>query len=125
MEKIPYKLIRSRRKSLGLELRPEGLIVRAPLSGPRTDRSNILWSSTASGSDNTRRSWSDRNDRQRNFPPCCCREGHRRRGYDVFPGKAGSTDIDLIDANGEKERHIRVNGPVIGSAVRLASIQTL
>ena len=30
MEKIPYKLIRSRRKSLGLELRPEGLIVRAP-----------------------------------------------------------------------------------------------
>ena len=31
MEKIPYKLIRSRRKTLGLELRPEGLIVRAPL----------------------------------------------------------------------------------------------
>ena len=30
MEKIPYKLIRSRRKSLGLEPRPEGLIVRAP-----------------------------------------------------------------------------------------------
>ena len=31
MEKIPYKLIRSRRKTLGLELRPEGLNVRAPL----------------------------------------------------------------------------------------------
>ena len=31
MEKIPYQLIRSRRKTLGLELRPEGLIVRAPL----------------------------------------------------------------------------------------------
>ena len=31
MEKIPYKLIRSRRKTLGLELRPEGLVVRAPL----------------------------------------------------------------------------------------------
>ena len=31
MEKIPYKLIRSRRKTLGLELRPQGLIVRAPL----------------------------------------------------------------------------------------------
>ena len=31
MEKIPYKLIRSKRKTLGLELRPEGLIVRAPL----------------------------------------------------------------------------------------------
>ena len=30
MEKIPYKLIRSKRKTLGLELRPEGLIVRAP-----------------------------------------------------------------------------------------------
>ena len=43
----------------------------------------------------------------------------------MSPGKAGSTDIDFIDANGEKERHIRVNGPVIESAVRLASIQTL
>lgn len=31
MEKISYQLIRSRRKTLGLELRPEGLIVRAPL----------------------------------------------------------------------------------------------
>ena len=31
MEKIPYKLTRSRRRTLGLELRPEGLIVRAPL----------------------------------------------------------------------------------------------
>ena len=31
MKKIPYKLIRSRRKTLGLELRPEGLVVRAPL----------------------------------------------------------------------------------------------
>ena len=31
MEKIPYQLIRSRRKTRGLELRPEGLIVRAPL----------------------------------------------------------------------------------------------
>ena len=31
MEKIPYQLIRSRRRTLGLELRPEGLIVRAPL----------------------------------------------------------------------------------------------
>ena len=31
MEKIPYKLIRSRRKTLGLELRLEGLIARAPL----------------------------------------------------------------------------------------------
>ena len=31
MEKIPYQLIRSRRKTMGLELRPEGLIVRAPL----------------------------------------------------------------------------------------------
>ena len=31
MEKIPYKLIRSRRKTLGLELRLEGLVVRAPL----------------------------------------------------------------------------------------------
>ena len=30
MEKILYKLIRSKRKTLGLELRPEGLIVRAP-----------------------------------------------------------------------------------------------
>lgn len=31
MEKIPYQLIRSRRRTLGLELRPQGLIVRAPL----------------------------------------------------------------------------------------------
>ena len=31
MEKILYKLIRSRRKALGLELRPEGLVVRVPL----------------------------------------------------------------------------------------------
>lgn len=31
MEKIPYKLIRSRRKTLGLELRTEGLVVCAPL----------------------------------------------------------------------------------------------
>ena len=31
MEKIPYKLIRSRRKTLSMELRPEGLVVRAPL----------------------------------------------------------------------------------------------
>ena len=31
IEKIPYKLIRSKRKTLGLELWPEGLVVRAPL----------------------------------------------------------------------------------------------
>ena len=31
MEKIPYKLIRSRWKTLGLELRTEGLVVCAPL----------------------------------------------------------------------------------------------
>ena len=31
MEKIPYQLIRSRRKTLSMELRPEGLVVRAPL----------------------------------------------------------------------------------------------
>ena len=31
MEKIPCQLIRSRWRTLGLELRPEGLVVRAPL----------------------------------------------------------------------------------------------
>ena len=31
MEKIPYQLIRSRRKTLSMALRPEGLVVRAPL----------------------------------------------------------------------------------------------
>ena len=31
MEIIPYQLIRSSRKTLGLELRPEGLIARAPI----------------------------------------------------------------------------------------------
>ena len=31
MEIIPYQLIRSSRKTLGLELRPEGLIIRVPL----------------------------------------------------------------------------------------------
>lgn len=30
MEKIPYKLTRSRRRTLGLELRPEGLVGRSP-----------------------------------------------------------------------------------------------
>ena len=31
MEKTSYKVIRSRRKTLGMELRPEGLVIRAPL----------------------------------------------------------------------------------------------
>ena len=55
MEKIPYKLIRSRPKTLGLELRPEGLNVWVSLRA-QMDRSNILWSSTGSGSCSTRRS---------------------------------------------------------------------
>ena len=34
---IPYTLIRSRRKTLSLEVRPEGLIARAPLRMPKRE----------------------------------------------------------------------------------------
>ena len=67
MEKIPYQMIRSRRRTLGLELRPEGWWSVRP-SGPRTDGSNILWNSTASGSGSTRKSWNGRSGRRRRFP---------------------------------------------------------
>lgn len=63
MEKIPYKMIRSRRKSLGLELRPEGLIVRAPFRATNGQIEYFV------EQHRTRRSWSGRDSRRRNFPP--------------------------------------------------------
>ena len=65
MEKIPYQLIRSRRKTLGLELRPEGLIVRAPL---RATKGQIEYFVEQHRQWIIKSSWSGRSSRRRRFP---------------------------------------------------------
>ena len=37
MERLNYKLIRSKRRTIGLEIRPEGVLVRAPLKASQAD----------------------------------------------------------------------------------------
>ena len=37
MESLKYKLIRSKRRTIGLEIRPEGVIVRAPMQATQAD----------------------------------------------------------------------------------------
>ena len=65
MEKIPYKLIRSRWKTLGLELRPEELSSCAPL---RATNRQIKYFVEQHRQWIIKSSWSGRSSRRRRFP---------------------------------------------------------